>query len=329
MVQAEYDPAGEITAFYVKWEETDHFPGKAQGARLYRISRTDSQILFGDGIRVRIPRCTKDVAFRVIRKTTRGSLGNVKAGSIDGFYGNVPFVQSVSNPSAATGGSDMEERERVWQKSANLFSGRGRIVSETDFVRETLMFSRQVAQAVIICGVDRWGRHRDGQIGLVVLMRDYLTGTDSFYRLREQLMPHLCARCEPGCRKALHIELPVFVEVSVNVWLSEPAQGDVLAACRQWEAQIAAYLQPDDGSGHGWRIGDFPGEGQIRMMLHGMEGDCRMERYTVNAAVRDAEGLHELSLEKAGGNPFAVCCSGVQKVMPYCGTNEEGRADSG
>lgn len=314
-VQAEYDSRGEISAFYVKWEEADHFLEAEGGERLYQVDRINNRLLFGDGIRVRIPGETADTAFRVIRKSCRGSLGNVEPGSIDGFYGNVQSVREVKNPAAGFGGSDLERTQRALWRSSHLIGSRRRLVSEYDYEREALGFSEDVAQAACICGVDRQGRVQERQIHLVVLMRDYRDGMHSFYRLRRELKTVLDRQCEAGCREGeLCIEAPDFVEVSVKLWLQIPDIREGISVRRRYLEQIEAYLEPGSGPGEGRQIGEFPTEEQIGMMLHGIGQDGYVERYAVTAARRDEKGLHEMPFEKAAGNPFAVCCNGAHQI---------------
>lgn len=322
MVQAEYDSRGEISAFYVKWEEADHFLEAEGGKRLYQIDRINNRLLFGDGIRVRIPRDTRDTAFRVIRRSCRGSLGNVEAGSIDGFYGNVLSVREVENPVGGFGGSDLERTEQALRRSSHLISGRRRLVSEYDYVREALGFSEDVAQAACICGVDRRGRIREGQIHLVILMKDYRAGMHSFYRLRRELKDALQKQCELDCRDGLSIEAPDFVEVSLELWLHVPDIRAGISVRQRYLERIRQYLEPGRGPGQGRQIGEFPTEEQIRMMLHGLEQECYVDRYAITAARRDKDGVHEMPFEKAAGNPFAVCCNGTHQIYVRGGTED-------
>ncbi|MBO5292131.1 MAG: hypothetical protein J6B10_03000 [Lachnospiraceae bacterium] len=314
-VQAEYDYMGEISEFYIKWEEADSFLEAQNGARLYQIDRVNNRIVFGDGIRVRIPRNTSDTAFRVIRHSCKGSQGNVSAGSINGFHGNMLFISEIYNPVAGFGGSDLESMDNALKRSSNIVSSRKRLVSENDYVRETLTFSENVAQAACVCGVDRYGKRMDRLINLVVLMKDYKEGTYSFYRLRRELQKYLTEHCELDCQETeIRIEEPVFIQVSIELWLSVPDIGNGLELRRQWLRKIEAYLEPGNEPGRGWQIGNFPREEQIGMMLHAMEKGCRVECYSITAACPDAGGVHEIPFEKAGGNPFAVCCNGEHHI---------------
>lgn len=314
-ITAEYNFLGEVEAFYVKWEETDNFTTSQSTDRHYQIDRINNRLVFGDGIHVRIPRSTSGTAFRVVRKSCRGSLGNVAPGSINGLHGNVLFVEQVNNPVAGFGGNDLESLESALRRGSNIISSRRRLVSENDYVREALSFSENVAQAVCICGRDRNGVRRERRINLVVLMKDYREGSFSFHRLQTELKKHLLTCCEMDCRSTdIQIEEPFFVQIDIDLWLSVKGVENGIGIRQKWREKIERYLEPGMDGKSGWQIGSFPEERQIRMMLHTLEQDCRIERCSITASYRDMGRRHVVPLKKVAENPFAVCCNGRHHI---------------
>ena len=92
------------------------------------------------------------------------------------------FVQNIYNPEPAYGGSDMESMERVLQRGAGLLSSRGRFVTEQDYEREVLYFSDAIDKAAVIAGIGKDGIYRERMLYIVLLMKDYQSGKNSFYR---------------------------------------------------------------------------------------------------------------------------------------------------
>ncbi len=71
-VRVERNYLGEISEFYVKWDETDQFYNSTAEDRHYVLDRMNGRILFGDGVHVRVPKNTDGVAFTVkVRKSDR------------------------------------------------------------------------------------------------------------------------------------------------------------------------------------------------------------------------------------------------------------------
>lgn len=73
-VRAEYDILGEISSFYVRWQEADQLDDPPS-RRSYMLDRMNSRLIFGDGIHSEIPRVLDDVAFKAVIRRCNGSEG--------------------------------------------------------------------------------------------------------------------------------------------------------------------------------------------------------------------------------------------------------------
>lgn len=106
--RAEYNFLGEIEEFYILWSEVDSFENCDDNIRCYCIDRGRSEIVFGDGVHVRVPLCMDDVAFRTKVICCDGEKANIPAGNIDRFRGAVFSVEELRNPIDAYGGTNLE-----------------------------------------------------------------------------------------------------------------------------------------------------------------------------------------------------------------------------
>lgn len=319
--EAEYNYLGEIEEFYVRWSETENFDNSSGGDRHYMIDRMNNRILFGDGVKVRIPRNIRGIAFRVKLRCCDGEEGNVSAGSIQEFHGSMLFVDNVINPLPAFGGSSLENVDRCLSRAGNFLSGRKRLVSENDYIREIMAYSDLTAQVRCVPGRTVSGGRDERVISLVVLMKDYKNGSFAFRKLKQELMEHLPKRCEMLYQEdEIEIVEPVFVYVSVDVWVRAADGLDSFELQSLMQEQIENYLEPIQGAAYGgWRIGSMPREKQIRMMLGTLENTIHIERYAVHASYRDEKGVHETDLEQVQENPFAVCCNGRHRIYVMLG----------
>ena len=132
-VRISHDILGNITAFFVRWDEVENFDDSQAGDRHYVIDRLTRAIVFGDGVHVSIPPAQRGVAFTVREVSCAGRAGDLPAGAVDTLYDETFFVGSVENPVATSGGSDLETIDGAAKRASAVVSGHGRLVSERDY----------------------------------------------------------------------------------------------------------------------------------------------------------------------------------------------------
>ncbi len=316
-VRVERNYLGRISEFYVKWEETDQFYHSTAEDRHYILDRMNSRILFGDGVHVKVPRNTEDVAFTVQVRCCRGAKGNVPAGAITESSNNWLFVHNIHNPEPAFGGSNMETMERVLQRGAGLLSSRGRFVTAQDYEREVLHFSEAIDKVSVISGIGKDGVYRERMLYVVLLMKDYQQGKSSFYRLQDELKQHLLEHCELSIApKELQMEEPIFVELHVDVWAGVMRMEDSFEIQSLAKEALDNYLNPiATENGRGWNIGELPRRAQIMMKLNSLKSRALIRHIVVTAKYEDdGFGVHEVDLDDLKVSPFMVVKNGQHKI---------------
>lgn len=315
-VRAQFDHHNNITQFFVRWREVDSFDASRPADRHYMIDRLRSQILFGDGVNVKIPTCRDGVAFTVRARCCSGSRGNLPKGAVNALRGRSLYVSSVYNPIETYAGSDMETPESARERGCSLYCSRGRLVSQMDFVREVKAFSSAIQQVRCLAGVDIDGREAPSLVTIAIMMRDYANGAYSFHSIRGPLRKRLLSLCEatlaPEC---LVLAEPVYVSISLSVWAEadDPHLSFSLQAMIQ-EA-LSRYLDPigQEGKG-GWRLGTLPTYAQLDMLLRTLRGPGRVTRFLATARYVDRTGPHECALEDLRPNPFSIPVPGTHRV---------------
>ena len=315
-VRVEYDQMGEIVSFYVRWTEVDTFDRSQRGDRHYMIDRVRNALVFGDGVHVRIPQAGRDASILVRAVSCDGARGNVPAGAVDRFYGNVMYVQSVTNPVAACAGSDLEDLDSARRRGAELLSGRGRLISEQDFTRAVKAFSGAVEKVKCMAGRSIDGREDPSLVTIAVMTEDYDRGAYAFHNIREPLRRYLLERCDATMAKdCLILSEPVYVEISVTVWVRADGAGRAFEVQDLVLDSIRGFLDPLPHPGHaGWEIGVLPSEGQIRMLLRSLRFAGRVEQMVMTARYVDQDGIHETGLDGLPDMPFAIGVSGQHQV---------------
>ncbi|MGN0413400.1 MAG: hypothetical protein ACI4FV_10230 [Lachnospiraceae bacterium] len=311
--KAEYSFLGEIEEFYVKWKEVDNFDRSTAGDRHYMVDRMNSRLHFGDGVHVQVPRNTKGTAFKVIIRRCDGELANVDAGMIGDSLGGMMFVDRIYNPIQAYGGTKMETVEEALRRGTSLLSTRNRLISALDYERETLGFSRQIAQAKVITNQKKDGSFSPGAVSIVVLMEDYQEGEHSFLHMKQRLRRHLLNQCELSVVESeLEIVEPIFAEISVEAWVSVLQGEDTFEVQQNLHHVLEEYLDPVKNSG--WEIGRMVKKAQIELRLNMEKGKVLLRRLMVTATYQDETGRHEVDLEKISANPYILVTSGNHKI---------------
>lgn len=313
LTRAEIDSQGNIREFYVKWQEVDNFDRSRTGDRHFVVDRINHRIRFGDGVNVRIPQNTVGPAFKAVVRCCDGAGANVPAGSVNDTKGIVRFVENIRNPVNAFGGMDMETVEDALRRGTVLLGSRSRLVSVMDYEREVLDFSHGISQVRVVSGIRRDGTVQEGAISVVILMEDYKDGSASFVSLRKRLKEHLLSRCELTVNpKLLEVVEPLYVEVSVEAWISKADGKDNFEVRQTFVNMLTDYLDPVKN--RSWEIGGGVTENQIRMRLNMEKGSVLIRRILVSGRYRDREGFHETELNSLSGNPYMLVVSGQHRI---------------
>lgn len=315
-VQVEYDFLGEITEFFVRWTEVDSFDGSRSDDRHYMIDRMTNTLQFGDGLHVRAPQAQQDVAIRVRVTSCDGARGNLPAGTVNDFFGNVMYVQSVSNPVATFAGSNLEDIEGAVRRGADLLCGRGRLISELDFTRAVRAYSPVVEKVKCVAGRDVDGFSAPGRITVAVMTEDYRESAYAFQNIRDPLRRQLLECCEATLTEDdLVVTEPMYVEISASVWVKADHASGALDIHDTILNTVRDYLEPLTRPGHsGWEIGELPTEGQLRMLLQTLHFPGHVERVITTARYADRNGVHETTLDRLPDTPFAIGVNGEHRI---------------
>ncbi len=314
-VNVEYNVLGEISAFYVKWTEADSFLNLSD-RRCYRLDRLSNEIVFSDSVKADIPRVTDDVAFKVTTRTSDGSYGNVERETINETAGAGLYIDTVTNPVRAYGGSGMETVQEALRRGANILHGRNRLVSVDDYIWTILNFSNSIDKVLCIPGKTIDGTEDPADLSFVLLMKDYAEGSFSFQRIASSLKKELLRSSElTVSEERLHITEPIFVSVSVNVWAQITGMDDSFETQNMILQVLEDFFNPiASENGSGWEIGVMPKRTQILMKLGALKGRAMIHKTSIVASYRDHTGEHETDLSELKASPFMVVRSGKHQV---------------
>ncbi len=314
LVRAEYDIQGKISSFFVKWQETDRLDA-AEDKRVYELDRLTSELIFGDGVHTDIPRCTNDVSLKVAVRTSDGYSGNVEENCITSALGNINFVGSIFNPVKAYGGLDIEGVDAAMERGANIISGRRRLVSMKDYINEIYSFSTEIDKVIGVSGYDDAARVDSQALTFVVLLKDFMNGSASYHKLKEELKDHLAKNCEITIPEdKLFVAQPLFVDVSVQAWIKASDIQDTFNIQSSILEELDHYLNPLTDEYSSWGIGEIPTYSQLQMKINLFKNNAIIRNIAVTVSYTDTSGRHEMDLRELKPERFMVIRSGVHNI---------------
>jgi hypothetical protein len=310
---------GNMTEFFVRWEEVPSFDHVPSGGRYYTIDRMNNTISFGDGVKVLIPPAQTDVAFTVQVTRCEGEAGNLPVGSISQPQRNLDFIGEITNRIPTFSGSNMETLEQAHNRGGALLTSRGRLVSQMDYQREAAVFSSAVHKVRCACGRDIYGRGDDRLITVAVLMKEAGQGPAPFENIKDRMKEHLLAlgagTLEP---EELVVAEPLFVELMVSVWISITNIEQSLEIQSKIAEAIRGFLDPVHGSydGKGWEIGSIVNQSQINMLIKSVPGAFSIDKVVLAGRYKDRGVVRETDhLEHLRNNPFILGINGEHKIV--------------
>lgn len=270
-------PAPAASEIWVTWTEVEDFSASSSSSRHYIMERHTGSIRFGDGRNGRIPPAGANNLRLREYHTGGGMRGNVPAGAITQLHTTIPYVEGVTNPEAAAGGSDQEDKDALGRRAAAQLRHRNRAICVDDYADLARMASPMVAYAKCITGENLTcalakRQTEAGMISVIILPDSAEPQPRPSFDLLWTVKAFLDDRRPIGVD--LTVLGPAYVSISVIVKiarLTDRSSSDVVAEC---EKRLNRFLHPVTGGldGQGWQFGRRPHASDIYPLLAEIDG---------------------------------------------------------
>jgi hypothetical protein len=227
----------EVRVENVLWKEVATFYGQSDQARVYTIRIDDEKsvtVRFGDAqTGARLPSGKKNLAAKY--RQGIGEDGNVKAGSLTVALDKPVGLKSVTNPIAASGGSDPETLSQARTNAPTTVRTLGRIVSLSDFEDAAR------AYAGIAKAKADWQWDGMEQAVLLTVAGDDGATIETGGTTHADLLEDLNSRRDPHRKLTVGSYSPVPVKITVRVQVASDmddaaVQAEALAALEEYLA---------------------------------------------------------------------------------------------
>jgi predicted phage baseplate assembly protein len=241
------DPqTGHETEVWVPWSQRPNLLFSGAGDRHYAIERTRGRLIFGDGVRGRIPPAGRN-AIRARRyRAGGGAAGNVGAGAITQALSGV-IVAAVTNPRAAEGGADGEPNIAVLERGPLTLRNYCQALSADDWVALAYEASPAVALARALPATRPDGAHATGWVTVVVVPRSTDPEPQPSFELRQEVLEYLLSRAPATINGRAGVIGPEYTRVGIDAVIIPTASAEPGAVADGVRAALRAFLHPLTG----------------------------------------------------------------------------------
>ncbi len=352
------DASDRVQQVWVRWEPVTHFHESGPRDRHYTLDATLGRFTFGDGTYgMMVPRGQGNV--RLTRYRTGGGVhGNRPSGAVSELKTSVPYVDSVTNHVAASGGTSSESPERVRVRGPMKLRHRDRAVTPGDYEDLALEAAPEVLRAhalttpfnpidlvVDLSDLDSEGGAFTNQVGRIVLP-DIPEDVDSMSRqastvhvvivpnssanqpapslgLLERVESFLRARSGPAVN--LQVSGPRWIKVTVTATIVPESDIDPDGLVTEVEQTIQRYLHPLTGgdSGDGWSFGRAPQRSHLFRLLDKLPGVHHVRYLLLETDPPQPEGGDSFTADELEALRGALIYSGMHDISLAPGAYEE------
>ncbi len=313
-IQIDCDDKGIYKAMWIEWKEVHSISTAKTDERVFEVNYSEGSILFGNGIHGKIPPYQERSGIKVEYSVSEGSIGNIEANKIQGFFTSVPFISKVTNLKGMSGGMDKEIISETADRVATEISGMNRIVSMYDFENAICKNNRSVYKVKCVPHVDSFGNPKSGVISIALLPRKYMQGYEEFMLLKKNILDFVRNRIPVTMLNSSKLQIleAVYVEMMVKLDVVVDDYNFCQSVQQQIESKIENFLNPITGNfdGKGWEIGRIATKEQIYNCIKSVSHIKWIKSTAIFTKIVTNKGKKEVDYDYVKNNLFVVPISG-------------------
>jgi predicted phage baseplate assembly protein len=298
---------------WVRWKRVDSFFASNPRSRHYTLDYITGHIQFGDGRRGLVPSEAKNSVLASSYRIGGGAAGNVNANTLTSLGRALAYIEAVTNPIPATGGSDRETIEDAKNRAPYTIKSRDRAVTVEDYEMLALRASTQLARAR--CVPDRSNR---GHVTLALLPKADSRGDELVRRLvpSNEVLRYVKRYVDE--RKlvgtVLNVVRPKYKDLSIRVVLIRRSVGTSDRLRRDIETKLRKFMHALVGGrdGKGWEFGRPVLKAEIIHLVEEVPGVEGVDSIEIRDEVRNV-GIEHMRIED-DELPFLVHVHLAEKV---------------
>ncbi|HEY1551592.1 MAG TPA: putative baseplate assembly protein [Kofleriaceae bacterium] len=243
----------------VSWDQVDDLSQSGPADRDYVLDPVRGIVTFGDGNHgMPLPAGYRNVIATAYRTISPDS--DFAPGGISTMLSSAPFVTSVSNPIAVTGGTLPEEVDDVVRRGPQALCAGGRAIAASDYEICALSAPADVRRAHAVPGMhpDYPGAVLPGVVGVFCVPADPDDGNAPMPDALDlaEVAQYLADNAAPAGVEVVAIA-PSYRQIRCEMQIVAPPGADLGDAIAKTTTALDAYLHPLTGGddGDGWPFG--------------------------------------------------------------------------
>jgi hypothetical protein len=313
-VDEKKDDSGNVTEFWVKWDEVPYFFDSCSKDRHYIIDRTSGEIQFGDGMHGMIPSIGKN-NIKAIYSTGGGKSGNIPATKISKLQSTITFIDKVYNPVASDGGSDTEEVEALIDRAPFVLKHRNRAVGLLDYKMLVKEASNKVARVKILPNLNVKGDRMPGTITIVIVPESTDLKPMPTPELRHIVERYIKERCSNIAE--INVIQPSYVIVKISAIIITNKIDALPVIEQKARSTIIDFLHPLSGGleGKGWDFGAVPCISDISPLFERIDNVSHVSKLSIQLYEESNSKLTEIKITDNFKLPAdTLLCSGEHDI---------------
>jgi len=314
LIDVHYDSSGQISAFWVKWQQVDNFNDSQADDRHFVLDRYNGRIFFGNGLRGAIPSAGETANIRVDYSFGGGKRGNIPARSIGGVISSLPYIESATNPEMTCGGSDRHNIGTLEKVGPQKLKHRDRAVTAADYENIVLGNFPEIKAVKCIPHYNRHGEPAKGYVTVVVMPFDIQNRRYTLRicrKIEHYLMSRISCELLQGDRFAVVPAVVLKVNATVTVSLDDyDYAAETEKAIRE---ALTAYLNPESKNAY-FSIGEVPVTAAFFELLKRLPHVSSVDEVLLEASYYDGNKIKIVPLDGQFNLKYGIVVSGEHTV---------------
>ncbi len=287
------DSTGQPQVIWVRWHEVPDFYGSGPRDRHYVMDHLTGVLQFGNGVNGKIPPAGIGNLRLTKYRTGGGRRGNCPAGQIVQLKTTIPYIDSVINPEAATGGAEAETIESLRDRGPKTIRHGDRAVTLEDYEDLALLASPEVARSrcfpLLNLGQNPWVVQNPvgqipqaiGAVSVMIVPRSTDPKPVPSLRLITQVQDYLAAHSIPTV--TLAVVGPLYLSVNITAVITPNSLEGLQAIEEAILKTLTQFLHPLTGGpdNTGWAFGREPTRSDFFALLESAPGVDHVDSLTL------------------------------------------------
>lgn len=312
------DKDGNIIEFWVKWMGVDNLFIAEADSRTYEIDRAAGYIKFGDNNHGRIPAIGHN-NIKANYQIGGGIKGNAGAKEINILKTSVAFVDKVSNPIPAGGGSDIEIITNAAERGSHNIKNRDRVITEEDYEYMVKAFSSGIARVKCLSdsgNINGKITNKAGNVAVVIIpsMADDkpVPSIQLVSQVRNYLNDFAPATAD------IYVVPPHYWFVNIDISITAQVPEYIPFIEKDTSMKLKKFLHPLSGGydGKGWEFGRIPYLSDIYALVEKIDGVDHINSLKI-ALISDLDATRKEIKENDDQiylEPYEMICNGSHTI---------------